>query len=303
MISLEQVTVQRQGVIALDQFTYTIHPGQSIAVIGPTGAGKTTLLEAIAALLPIQSGNISFGDFSSATDSPPTQQICGFVPNSITTWPMIRADECLELFATSFGLHGKQIDDAVTRTLEEVSLDNLRGHRIDTLSSGQSKRLLIARALLCEPHILLLDNPYTGLDPIGCQIIDRLTTNAQLTGRIILAAFNDANVPDNFTDLLVLNDGQKVTAGHFQPELFTDVKEWRICLKCPSSAAQAAKAIGHLTHSSTVINDDFFTCCLPTNRGPIEEAVAVLVKAGCPLESCTYDPPWPAQVLNSFIQS
>ncbi len=303
MISLERVTVQRQGVIALNQFTHTIHPGQSVAVIGPTGSGKTTLLEAIASLLPIQSGKVSFANFSSTTDSQQTQELIGFVPDNVTTWPMIRADECLELFATSSGLHGKQIAEAVNRTLEEVSLSNLRGHRIDTLSSGQSKRLLIARALLCEPHILLLDNPYTGLDPVGYQIIDRLTTNAQLTGRIIVAAFNDANVPENFTDLLVVNDGQKVTSGRFQPALFTTVNEWRIRLKCPSSAAQAAKTIGHLTHSSTVIDDDFLTCCLPTNRGPIEEAVAALIKAGCPLESCTYDPPWPAQVLKSVIPS
>ncbi|MEO2001802.1 MAG: ATP-binding cassette domain-containing protein, partial [Pirellulales bacterium] len=138
MISLEQVTVQRQGVIALNQFTHTIHPGQSVAVIGPTGSGKTTLLEAIASLLPIQSGKVSFANFSSTTDSQQTQELIGFVPDNVTTWPMIRADECLELFATSSGLHGKQIAEAVNRTLEEVSLSNLRGHRIDTLSSGQS---------------------------------------------------------------------------------------------------------------------------------------------------------------------
>ena len=302
MISLEQVTVQRQGVIALDQVTHTIHPGQSVAIIGPTGSGKTTLLETVAGLLPVQSGRLSFAESSSPMDSLVTQGLIGFVPNGITHWPMIRADECLELSAMNSGLRGKQMDDAVNRTLEEVSLGNLRGHRIDTLSSGQSKRLLIARALLCEPHILLLDNPYAGLDPIGCQIIDQLTTNAQLTGRVILAAFNDANVPENFTDLLVLNDGQKVTAGHFQPKLFTDVDKWRVCLKCPSSAAQAAKIIRHLTLSSTVVNDDFLTCYLPTSHGPIEEAVAVLVKAGCPLESCTYEPPWPAQVLYSLTQ-
>ena len=303
MISLEQVTVQRQGVIALDQVTHTIYPGQSVAVIGPSGSGKTTLLETIAGLLPVQSGKVSFAESSSTTDSPLTQQLIGFVPDGNTTWPMIRADECLELFAMDSGLRGKQMDDAVNLALEEVSLGNLRGHRIDTLSSGQSKRLLIARALLCEPDILLLDNPYAGLDPVGCQIIDQLTTNAQLTGRIILAVFNNANVPDNFTDLLVLNDGQKVTAGHFQPKQFTEVDKWSVRLKCPCSAAQAAKIIRHFTLSCTVVDDDFLTCCLPTNRGPIEEAVAALIKAGCPLESCTYDPPWPAQVLHSLTRN
>jgi hypothetical protein len=80
------------------------------------------------------------------------------------------------------------------------------------------------------------------------------------------------------------------------------VDKWCVRLKCPSSAAQAAKIIRHLTLSSTVVDDDFLTCYLPTNRGPIEEAVAALIKAGCPLESCTYDPPWPAQVLYSLIR-
>ena len=300
MIVLEQVTVQRQGVIALNHFTHTIHPGQSVAVIGPSGSGKTTLLEAIATLLPIQSGNISFADFASTTDSPRAEQLIGFVPHCITTWPMIRADECLKLFAIESGIPATEINAAVNRVLEEVSLANLRGHRIDTFSSGHSKRLLIARALLGEPHILLLDNPYAGLDPDGYQVIDRLIANAQLTGRIILAAFNDANVPETFTDLLVLNDGQKVIAGRFQPEFFTEVNQWKVRLKCPSSASQAAKAISHLTLSSTIVDEDFLICDVSTDRGPIDEAIAILIKADCPLESCTYDPPWPAQVLNSL---
>ncbi len=300
MIALEQVTVQRQGVIALNHFTHTIHPGQSVAVIGPTGSGKTTLLEAIATLLPIQSGNVSFADFASTTDSPRAEQLIGFVPHCITTWPMIRADECLKLFAMDSGIPANEINNAINRVLEDVALANLRGHRIDTFSSGQSKRLLIARALLSEPHILLLDNPYAGLDPDGYQVVDRLIANAQLTGRIILAAFNDANVPETFTDLVVLNEGQKVITGRFQPESFTEVNQWRIRLKCPSSASRAAKAISHLTLSSTIIDEDFLICNVSTDRGPIDEAIAILIKADCPLESCTYDPPWPAQVLNSL---
>ena len=58
MISLERVSVQRHGVIALDQFSHTIHPGQSVAIIGPSGSGKTTLLETLASILPVHSGNV-----------------------------------------------------------------------------------------------------------------------------------------------------------------------------------------------------------------------------------------------------
>ena len=301
MISLERVSVQRRGVIALDQFTHTVHPGQSVAVIGPSGSGKTTLLETLATLLPVHSGNFSLPGLASTTDSQSTQRLLGYVPDIIPIWPMIRVDECLELFATSLGLRGNEITNAVTQSLKEVSLHNLHGHRIDTLSSGQSKRLLIARALLCEPSILLFDNPYSGLDPAGYQIVEQLVTNSQITGRIIVAAFNDANVSENFTDLVVMMDGRKILGNRFKPELFTDVTEWRIRFKCPSSATHAAKILGHLTVSSTIIDEDYLLCNLATRRGPIEEAIAALTRAGCPIATCAYDPPWPAQVLRALV--
>ena len=301
MISLERVSVQRHGVIALDQFTHTVHPGQSVAVIGPSGSGKTTLLETLATLLPVHSGNFSLPGLASTPDSQSTQRLLGYVPDIIPIWPMIRIDECLELFATSLGLRGNEITNAVTQSLKEVSLHNLHGHRIDTLSTGQSKRLLIARALLCEPSILLFDNPYSGLDPAGYQIVEQLVTNSQITGRIIVAAFNDANVSENFTDLIVMKDGRKILGNRFNPELFADVTEWRIRLKCPSSAAHAAKILGHLTVSSTIIDEDYLLCTLATRRGPIEEALAALTRAGCPIATCAYDPPWPAQVLRALV--
>ncbi len=298
MISLEQVSVQRHGVIALDQFTHTIHPGQSVAVIGPSGSGKTTLLETLAEILPVHSGNFSLSDLVE-TNPQSTQRLLGYVPDITPIWPMIRVDECLELFASSFGLRGNEISNAVTRSLEQVSLHNLHGHRIDTLSAGQSKRLLLARALLCEPSILVFDNPYSGLDPAGYQIVEKLVTNSQITGRIVIAAFNDANISENFTDLIVMKDGRKISGNRFKPELFTDVTEWQIRIKCPASAAHAAKILGHLTISSTIIDEDYLLCNLATRRGPIEEALAALARAGCPIATCAYDPPWPAQVLRA----
>ena len=299
MISLERVSVQRHGVIALDQFSHTIHPGQSVAIIGPSASGKTTLLETLASILPVHSGNFSLSDLAT-TNPQSTQRLLGYVPNTIPIWPMIRVDECLELFASSLGLRGNEISNAVTRSLEEVSLHNLHGHRIDTLSSGQSKRLLFAKALLCEPSILVFDNPYSGLDPAGYQIIEELVTNSQITGRIVVAAFNDANISENFTDLIIMKDGRKISGNRFKPELFTDVTEWQIRLKCPASAAHAAKILGHLTVSSTIIDEDYLICNLATRRGPIEEALAALTRAGCPITTCAYDPPWPAQVLRAL---
>ena len=86
---------------------------------------------------------------------------------------------------------------------------------------------------------------------------------------LILAAFNDANISENFTDLIVMKDGRKISGDRFKPELFTDVTAWRIRLKCPSSAVLAARILGHLTVSSTIIDEDYLLCDLAIHRGPI----------------------------------
>ena len=299
MICCDRVTVERQGVVALERLDLKIPAGQAVAVIGQTAAGKTSLLETIATLLPPRSGELTVAGFSATRQGEAIRRLVGYVPDGVPAWPAIRIDECLELFAAAGGLRGHDLTDAVARVLTTVGLQRLAGGRCDAVSSGQSKRLLLARALLHEPAILLLDNPTAGLDAAGRELVDRIVSDTVTTGGVVMAACNDGDIPPGFTNLLILHEGQVLRAGPCRPEAWSEVSNWRLLFACPAAAQEAARTIGHIAVSCACLDDDNLLCELAPNRGPVDETVTALVKAGIPVAGCRYEPPWPAQLLDA----
>jgi len=301
MIEFDRVTVERLGSVVLERLDLAVPAGRSVAIIGPAAAGKTSLLETIATLLPLRSGRLHVDGFSAAREPAAIRTRVGYLPDGIPAWPTIRVDECLELFAAADGLRAAAVTAAVGRSLAAVGLESLAGSRCDAVSADQGKRLLLARALLHDPPILLLDNPTAGLDPCGCDLVSRLLADAQLTGRTVIAALNAADVPAGFDDLVVLHEGRLVKTGGCRPEAHPEVAAWRLLIDCPAAAAAAARAIGHIAISTECPDDDRLCCRLAPNRGPIDETIAALVKAGIPVVGCRYDPPWPAQLLAATV--
>ena len=301
MISCDRVTVERQGVVALERLDLKIQAGQSVAVIGHTAAGKTSLLEAIATLLPPRSGELTVAGFSATRQGEAIRRLIGYVPDGVPAWPAIRIDECLELFAAAGGLRGRDLTDAVTRVLTTVGLQRLAAARCDAVSSGQSKRLLLARALLHEPAILLLDNPTAGLDPAGRKLVDQIVSDTRAAGGVVMAACNGGDISPGFTNLLILHEGQVLRTGPCHPEAWSEVSSWRLRLDCPAAAQQAARTIGYIAIRCECLDKNSLLCELAPNRGPIDETVTALVKAGIPVAGCRYEPAWPAQLLDAIV--
>ena len=301
MIECDRVTVERLGVVALERIDLSISAGQTVAVVGPTAAGKTSLLETFATLLPPRSGSLTIDGFAAGRQADAIRRLVGYVPDGVPAWPAIRVDECLELFAAAGGLRGPGLTEAVGRVLATVGLARLAGSRCDAITTGQRKRLLLARSLLHEPAILLLDNPTAGLDPAGVALVSQLVNDAQSIGRTVVASFNDADVPGGFTDLVVLHEGQLVQAGPCRPEAWPEVGSWHVRIECPQAANEAARAIGHIAIHCNCPDDNSLICQLAPSRGPIDETVTTLVKAGIPVAGCRYDPPWPAQLIATIV--
>jgi ABC-type multidrug transport system ATPase subunit len=301
MIVCNRVTVERLGVVVLERLDLRISAGQAVAVIGPTGAGKTSLLETIATLLPLRSGELTVAGCAATQQGETIRRLVGYVPDGVPAWPAIRIDECLELFAAAGGLRGRDLTNAVGRALARVGLERMAGERCDAVSSGQSKRLLLARALLLQPTIFLLDNPAASLDPAGRELVSQLISDTVATGGTVVAACNDVEIPPGFTDLLILHEGQLLRAGPCRPEAWTEVSSWRLRFACPAAAQEAARVIGHIAIGCECPDDDSLLCELAPSRGPVEETVTALVKAGIPVAGCRYDPPWPAQLLAAIM--
>ena len=298
MIHCDRVIVERSGQMVIDRLALSVGPGETIAVIGRSGAGKSSLLAAIATAIPLRGGDITVCGYSARRDPSGVRARIGYVPPHLTAWPAVRADEFLALFAMSAGLLGSTLQTAVEGALEMTGLAGRGSMPIDRLPDGQAKLLLVARALLHTPEVLLLDDPFGSLDPLQRQTLERLIGDLQIGGRIVVAALDDACVPDCFTHLAVLANGQLAAHGPAMLDAFATGRAWRYRFHCQGQAEAAAAVIGRLADRIEVIDADVLDCLIGPGRPPICELITAIVRAGIAVTTAGLHPQWTAQLVS-----
>jgi ABC-2 type transport system ATP-binding protein len=293
---VERAAVVRGGRTAIADLSLSAAPGQALAVIGRTGAGKSSLVAALATALPLATGDIRIEGCSIRRPAVYRQRL-GHVPHGLTAWPHARADEFLELFAMRAGLRGKSLRLAVGRGLEMAGIASA-AEPIDELPAGRSRRLLFARGLLHDPSVLVVDDPFQGLDPAERRDIERLFADMHLGGRIVVAAIDDAAVPGCFTHVAVLDAGRLAAHGPSTPAAFDRGRTWRHRIVCPASAGAAAAVLRRLAVAADAIDDDTVLCRRDPATLSFADLVAALVRAGIPVETADHHPAWTAQLVD-----
>ncbi len=204
---IENVTVSYRQVLALDQVSLATSCGNRVALIGPNGAGKSTLLKAIAGLVPRDSGTIRWRGTAVKKWSrefaylPQREEVDWSFP--ITVRGLVEMGRYPQ---TGWWRKFTTEDSAaVDRALESLALTNLQDRQIRELSGGQQQRAFLARALAQEAHVLLLDEPFTGLDRNASHLLGDLLVKLAHEGRLIIASHHDLNTaPQLFDEALVL---------------------------------------------------------------------------------------------------
>jgi ABC-type multidrug transport system ATPase subunit len=192
----------------LSEVSFTVFTGEVLGLIGPNGAGKTTVLECLAGLLPLTSGALNRGDSS----FPLTRRkaLLFYMPDGILPWPEQSVQQVLRLFEKLYRARA----DKVTALTEALRLGELRRARVGTLSKGERKRLLLALGLLTSQPLLLLDEPFDGLDLRQTREVMALLRKESATGRALLVSIHQLNDAARVCDRLVLlNDGRRVAEG------------------------------------------------------------------------------------------
>lgn len=298
MIRFERATVGRGGHVVVEEVSLRVLPGQSCAVIGRSGAGKSSLLAAAATALPLHAGEILVDGHSVRREPETVRRAIGYVPARVPVWPGIRVDEFVELFAAAVDLRGDALRDAVARAVEMAGLAN-RGHEpLDALDDGHAKRLLVARALVHDPHVLLLDDPFAGLDPLERRDLEQIVADAHLMGRTVLAAVDDGDLPPCFTHLAVMRDGRVVAEGPADPAAFAAGRRFHYRLTCRGHAEDAARTIGTLAADVTAVDLDHVQVVADPAAVSPSRLVAEVVAAGIPVEAAGFHPSWTAQLLD-----
>jgi ABC-type Mn2+/Zn2+ transport system ATPase subunit len=204
---IENLSVSYRRVLALENISLATSCGNRVALIGPNGAGKSTLLKAIAGLVPREKGSILWRGTTVKKWSrefaylPQREDVDWSFP--ITVRGLVEMGRYPQTgwwrkFSTTDSL-------AVDKALESLALLDLQDRQIRELSGGQQQRAFLARSLAQEAHVLLLDEPFTGLDRNASQLLGELLNKLAHEGRLIIASHHDLNsVPRLFDEVLVL---------------------------------------------------------------------------------------------------
>ncbi|MDX9910936.1 MAG: ABC transporter ATP-binding protein [Phycisphaerales bacterium] len=186
MIETTNLTKRYGDLVALDALNLTIDEGDCFGFIGPNGAGKTTTIKILATLLKPSSGQAQVAGLTVGYQNRQIRPLIGYVPDFMGAYDDMVVMEYLEFFAAAYNIHGSARKKVVLEVLELTDLTYKATAEVNSLSRGMQQRLSVARVLLHDPKVLLMDEPASGLDPRARVEMRELLKELRRMGKTIL---------------------------------------------------------------------------------------------------------------------
>jgi ABC-2 type transport system ATP-binding protein/sodium transport system ATP-binding protein len=204
MISVVELTKRFSGggqdVLAVDRVSFAVPRGEVYGLLGENGAGKTTTLRMILGLLEPTSGHAEVEGFRSTVDPDAVKSRIGLVSTSAGLYQWLSPREMLLFFADLYGTPPDQAEKNLARLAEIFKLHDYLDRRCATLSTGQKQRVNLARSLIHDPPVLLLDEPTRGLDVLGSKVIFDYIAAARAGGKAVILSTHRLDEAERFCD-------------------------------------------------------------------------------------------------------
>ncbi len=191
---------------ALARISLTAHAGDIVGLLGPNGAGKSTLIGILATLVAPTTGELRFGDTAAFRNDALRQRI-GLLAHELHLYPELTARQNLAFFARLYGLDARE---AVPAALERAQLADRADDEVSGFSRGMRQRLALERALLHRPRLVLLDEPFTGLDDDAVGVVTERLRRLAAEGCIVVMATHDLDLADGLVTRVALIRGGKL---------------------------------------------------------------------------------------------
>lgn len=210
IITATSLTKYYGGRAAVDGVDFSIPRGRCFGFLGPNGAGKTTTLRMILGLTPMGGGTLSVFGLAVPDHARTVRARVGVVPQADNLDPDFTVAENLRIYASYFGLSGDQVESRINELLQFTALAERRDARTDTLSGGLKRRLIIARALINDPELVVLDEPTTGLDPQARHVIWGRLAELRARGTTLILTTHYMEEAERLCDALMIMDHGRI---------------------------------------------------------------------------------------------
>ena len=212
LIEARALTKRFNSFVAVDGIDFDVARGETFGFLGPNGAGKSSTMRMVGAVSPVTEGRLRVLGLDPATDGPEIRQRLGAVPQQDTLDLELTVLENLLVYGRYFGLRSAVVRERARELLEFVQLADRQDDKVEPLSGGMKRRLTIARALINEPELMLLDEPTTGLDPQARHALwDRLYRLKQQGVTLVLTT-HYMDEAEQLCDRLVVMDRARIVA-------------------------------------------------------------------------------------------
>jgi ABC-2 type transport system ATP-binding protein len=211
MLKVDSLAKRYGDVVALDSCTFEARRGRMMGFLGPNGSGKTTTMRSIFGLVRPDRGTISW-DGEPVDD--PMRIAFGYMPEQRGLYPRMKILDQVVYMGRIHGMTKPEALDAANSWLGRLGLEDRKGHPLESLSHGNQQRVQLAVALVHDPQLLVLDEPFSGLDPIASETMSAILSEEAARGKAVVFSSHQLDVVEDLCeDVVIINDGRIVVEG------------------------------------------------------------------------------------------
>lgn len=235
MLEIKNLVKQYGKFTAVDSLSLSVGKGAICGFVGPNGAGKTTTMRIMAGLLKATSGTVSI-DGVDVTKSPRAlREKIGYMPDFFGVYDNLKVMEYMDFYAGAYGIPYKDRDGIIDNLLEIVDLSHKKESYVDSLSRGMKQRLCLARSLVHDPELLILDEPASGLDPRARVEMKEILKQLQEMGKtIVISSHILPELAEMCTEICIMDRGKLAAQGSVQ-EIMKKLSQKRVIYVQPLS--------------------------------------------------------------------
>ncbi len=253
MLYLGNLSKSYGNFLAVNNLSLHVPKGDLFGFVGPNGAGKTTTIRMLCGLLKPNFGTIHINGYELKHQSEAVRRCIGYVPDFFGVYDNLKVKEYMEFYGSIYGISDDTVHKMTGDLLDLVNLADKEEVYVDTLSRGMKQRLCVARALLHNPQLLVLDEPSSGLDPRARVEMKELLMNLNSMGKtIIISSHILSDIAEMCNSVGIMNKGRLVTAGKMDDILGLGRNEHHLIIQISSNIDQAVQRVKEIPEVNVI---------------------------------------------------